>query len=135
MEFRPPASVEVVRSVERATGVVFPADYVDFMTESNGAEGPIGNSAAYLSLWPIEKIVPLNADYRAAEFWPGLVLFGSDGGGEAYGFMADALNPDRCRVVDVPFIGRWPEDAIEHGHSLLDLLRSLVSEGGGEKIT
>jgi hypothetical protein len=22
------------------------------MTESNGAEGPIGNSAAYLSLWP-----------------------------------------------------------------------------------
>jgi hypothetical protein len=51
------------------------ADYVDFMLTSNGGEGLIGGS--YVVLWPIEDLLERNADYRAAEFAPGLLLFGS----------------------------------------------------------
>ena len=60
MRLRPPAPLDLVRAVERSVGVRFPDDYVDFMAESNGAEGPLGDWLAYLDLWPIEEIESRN---------------------------------------------------------------------------
>src|SRR5262245_52553644 len=75
------ASKDLVKEIQSKLGNSLPKEYVDFMTQSNGAEGNVGNS--YLVLWPLEEIGPLNEAYEVDEYAPGLLLFGSDGGGEA----------------------------------------------------
>jgi hypothetical protein len=100
MELRPGASVALVQDVQSRLGFRLPRDYVEFITESNGAEGFVGNS--YLVLWPIEEIIPTNDAYQVRVFAPGLLLFGSDGGGEAYAFDTRS---GKMPVVSVPFVG------------------------------
>ena len=44
----------------------------------------------------------MNKAYEVAEYAPGLLLFGSDGGGEAFAFdTRSATKP----IVSVPFVG------------------------------
>lgn len=61
-----------------------PQDYVDFLRQSNGAEGFVGNS--YLILFAAEAIDPINQAASVDKFAPGLTIFGSDGGGKSYAF-------------------------------------------------
>ena len=77
-----------------------PTDYLDFLARSNGGEGFVGRE--YLILWKAEEIVTFNSDYQVAEFAPGIILFGSSGGGEGYAFDAREM---KFPVVRVPFIG------------------------------
>jgi hypothetical protein len=77
-----------------------PTDYLDFLARSNGGEGFVGRE--YLILWKAEEIVTFNSDYQVEEFAPGIILFGSSGGGEGYAFDAREL---KFPVVRVPFIG------------------------------
>jgi hypothetical protein len=53
-------------------------------------------------LWAAEELGRLNKAYEVQTYAPGLVLFGSDGGGEAYGFD---LRGDARTIVEVPFVG------------------------------
>jgi len=53
-------------------------------------------------LWKAEELVSLNKSYEVALNAPGLFLFGSDGGGDAFGFDLRAVAPP---VVSVPFVG------------------------------
>ena len=48
-------SEEAVKEVEAQLQVSLPADYLDFLRSSNGAEGPIGQNG-YLVLWPLEDV-------------------------------------------------------------------------------
>ncbi len=59
MEIRPGTSLSSLQNVQAELGFKFPEEYADFLLESNGAEGVIGN--AYLVLWPLERIKPLRA--------------------------------------------------------------------------
>jgi hypothetical protein len=52
------------------------------MRRSNGGEGQVGPEG-YLQLWPIETLVEMNKNYDAVRSYPGHVLVGSNGGGEA----------------------------------------------------
>jgi len=57
---------------------------------------------------------------------PGLLLFGSDGGGEAYGF--DMRTPNK-HIVQIPFVGMDWADAIAMGsrfEEFLDRVREQV---------
>ena len=92
---------DAISAAERALGVDFPADYAEFMLETNGGEGDV-REAAWVQLWPVESLVKQNAEYQAAEFYPGFVLFGSDGGGEAYAFDTRSR---RASIVMFPWIG------------------------------
>ena len=114
---------ESVLAAGRSLGVRFPDDYVDFMVQSNGAEGSVGKNA-YLALWRVEELVPLNDSYHVEEFAPELVLFGSDGGGMAYAFDR---NLERPRIVEVPFIDMGIEDPTPCGYSLTEFLERLWS--------
>jgi SMI1 / KNR4 family (SUKH-1) len=73
-----------IQSVSERLATVFPTDYVAFMSESNGGEGEVG-SRGYLQLWPIETLVEQNEACNTAEFFPGFIFLGSDGGGEGLG--------------------------------------------------
>ena len=100
MDLNPPATEESLKAIETKLKISFPAQYRDFILESNGAEGPIGKNS-HLIIWPVEEIIQLNEGRE--EFTPGLVHFGSDGGGEGYAF-------DK-RVKEMPIV-KIPTDSI-----------------------
>jgi hypothetical protein len=65
----------------------------------NGGDGFVGEN--YLMVWPVEELIKSNKDYRVAEAAPGLFVFGSSGGGEAFAFDTRVTPPG---IVTVPFI-------------------------------
>jgi len=117
----PPASASEVEAFVSRLNANLPSDYLTFLREANGAEGSVGPKARYLVLWPVGDIMRINADYHVNEFAPHLLLFGSNGGGEAYAFKLTA-NP--VTVVSVPFIGM--DEEVEWGNSFGEFLRRLA---------
>ena len=77
-----------------------PGEYVHFLTRSNGGEGFVNR--AYVILWRVEELLDFNVGYEVSLNAPGLFLFGSDGGGEAFAF--DRRRPEMS-IVRVPFVG------------------------------
>ena len=111
------ASADAIAECERHFGREFPKDYRDFMMSSNGGEGFIGPNS-YLRLWKIEELPLMNDGYEAANYLPNSLLFGTDGGEEAFGFD---LRSSEIKIVEVPFVGmEW-----EHAWLLADSLRGF----------
>lgn len=99
-ELNEPALETNIKKVEEKLSIHFPQQYLDFLLNSNGGEGVIGQS--YLILWRIEDLIELNDAYGVEEFAPGLLIIGTDGGDTAY--CMDIRN-DIQTFVKVPFIG------------------------------
>jgi len=99
-----PVTPEGILCVEKELGYALPDDYRQFLRQKNGGEGFIGPNS-YLILWPLEQLVSLNLAYEAARYAPGFLLFGSNGGGEAYAFNS-GLRP--MPIVAMPFVGMDP---------------------------
>ena len=95
------ATAGAIAKGEEHLGVKLPSDYVEFLKLADGGEGFISKDA-YLAVWGIEELPSMNQSYEVQRYAPGLLLFGSDGGGEAYAF--DTRDP-RWRIVQVPFVG------------------------------
>lgn len=121
MMLNPPTTREVLNEVEVKLEIKLPEQYVEFMLESNGAEGQVGSSS-YLAIWSIEQLVPLNEEYAVNEFTPGLVYFGSDGGGMAYAFD---LRGSTITIVEFPFESIEIEDAKFCGNTFVEFLEYL----------
>lgn len=103
---RPPCTpVELANFIEMV-GPIPHQDYLDFIAKQNGCEGPIG-SEGYVVLWPIDEVILGTEQVNTAEFAPGLLLFGGDGGNEAFAF--DREDP-KWPIVMVPLIGMSRND-------------------------
>jgi hypothetical protein len=98
--------------------MTLPQDYLDFRKGHD--EGFVGNE--YLMLWKPEELPTINLEYQADRYVPGMILFGSNGGGEAYGF--DTRQND-FSVVMVPFIGMEWKAAIPMGATFSELIERL----------
>jgi hypothetical protein len=98
---RDPASAVAIEALEHQLGEKLPVAYVGFLKKTNGGEGFIGKEA-YMILWAVEDIASMNHAYEAQKYTPGLLLFGSDGGGEAFGFDTRSR---QWPIVQVPFVG------------------------------
>ncbi|HOK39375.1 MAG TPA: SMI1/KNR4 family protein [Bacteroidales bacterium] len=122
LELNSPASLEKILSLEKDLGIKLPDQYIEFMMNSNGAEGMIGNS--YLVLWTIEEIIPYNNSYSVPEFAPGIIVFGSNGAGEAYGFDVRQGN----QIVMMPFIGLTNIEITKLANSFFGFLKHLAGE-------
>ena len=96
----PPVDASSIQQLENGAGVHQPEDYAKFLQGMDGCEGFVGN--AYLILWRAGELLEMNKAYQVAEYAPGLLLFGSDGGGEAFAFDARS---DAKPIVSVPFVG------------------------------
>jgi SMI1 / KNR4 family (SUKH-1) len=99
-EGKPPASRESIDRCQAGLGIPLPADYVQFLLKMDGGEGFIGEH--FVMLWSVERFVEMNTGTYFAEAAPGLVVFGSDGGGEAFGFDARSTPPP---IVMIPYSG------------------------------
>lgn len=95
-----PASEAGINEVISSARCHLPADYVQFLLRHDGGEGFIGEN--YIIFWKAEELIKFNHEYEVERYAPGILLFGSNGGGEGYGF--DLLNGG-MPVVRVPFIG------------------------------
>jgi hypothetical protein len=102
-------------------GKALPAAYVELMSLSNGVEGFV-TETTYLVLWPVEQIKELNEAYAIAEFAPGLLLIGSDGGDN--GFALD-IRHEPMDVKEVPFIGMSHAEAKTVGSRFEDFIDYL----------
>ena len=98
-----------------------PTDYLEFVKD-HGGEGFFVSEDAYLALWKVENLATRNAEYQVELWAPGLLVFGSDGGGEAYGFDT---RQSTWPIVMVPFIGMEWKVVIPVGDSFSDFLHHL----------
>jgi cell wall assembly regulator SMI1 len=117
---RPPASPDSINRAQQELGVVFPADYRAFLLHCNGGEGSIGEH--WVRMWPVHELKETNEGYGAREWYPGLLLIGTDGGGEAYVFD---LRTSPWRVLEVPFIGYEPDQERVLGESFVDAIEFM----------
>lgn len=121
LSLKPGIDTGVVASALSRLGISPPADYVSFMARSNGAQGVIGG-AGYLVLWPAERLEAINREYSVAEFAPGYVIIGSDGGDTAYAF--GKAHPGV--FFQMPFIGMSDKEAQPIGSSFIEFVKSLA---------
>lgn len=76
-------------------GMELPDDYLAFMQEHNGGEGPLGEYN-YGCFYRFEELEEVNDDYEVQANWPGYVVIGSDMSGQLW-----AYNPDKkiyCQI-------------------------------------
>lgn len=119
------ASPEAIRAVEESMGLALPGDYKEFLNRMNGGEGFIGEDS-YLILWKVEELKEFNREYEVGDYCNGLLLIGSSGGGEAYGFD---MRQTPWPVVQVPFVG-MDYSLIENvGWSFNEFLSALEQRG------
>ena len=112
-----PADPAALRAAGQALGIEWPSDYVTLVAAHNGVEGDIGPFG--LVLTPVEELVEVNKN-AAMEFFPGLVMIGGDGGGEAL-----AIDRQSGEVLLVPWIGA-EEDWLILGPTLTDAFRRMA---------
>lgn len=74
---------EAILSAERTLATRFPEDYAAWLRSNEGLERDLGGS--YLSLYSVEELAERNHSYATDELMPGLILIGTDGGGEGIG--------------------------------------------------
>jgi hypothetical protein len=97
-------------------GVEWPEDYVRLISQHNGVSGDIGDW--YLVLSSVEDL-PGDNDPAVMEFFPGLVMIGGDGGGEAL-----LLDRATGEVILAPLVG-GPEDGLVLGSNLVEALQRM----------
>jgi len=118
---RPPASPAAIAACEDQLGAKFPEDYVTFLRLANGGEGFVGENQP-LILWPVEELTSINDGYHVHDYAPGLLIFGSNGGGDAYGF--DTRSPE-WPIVELPFVGMSWSDATSVASSFEAFIKYL----------
>ena len=119
-----PAAAAHVAAAERDVKKSLPGDFRDFLLVANGGEGMIGEN--YVMLWSADELGQHNESLQVNEYAPGLLLFGSDGGGEAFAFDTRAAPPT---VVIVPFVGMSLEEAKPVAPNFTAFLAKLARDG------
>jgi hypothetical protein len=99
-----------------------PSDYKAVAAEFGGREGFLGQT--YLRLYRLNELVALNVAYHVPKLLPKLIVFGSNGCGEAFGFALGAP-----AVIQVPFLPLCAEQAGRHSESFGEFIADLASTG------
>lgn len=116
-----------LKAAQESLNFVLPEDYRVFMKARNGGEGFIGEN--YVIIWKLGELAEFNREYEVNKYAPGLVLFGSNGGGEGFGFDTRTQNS----IVMVPFIGMGLSVAEEIARSF-DLFICALAERASDEL-
>jgi hypothetical protein len=119
-----PASPEQIAKLVEESGLTLPADYLDYLGQSNGGEGFLEVQPCYLRIWNVESVVKNNLDYRMPEFVPGFFAFGDAGGGEFFAFDTRPSPP--WPIVSIPFVPMDADSASPVASNFLELLEHAV---------
>ncbi len=100
---------EMDESVEWSNRVL-PSTYFELARSCGGREGFLGQE--YLRLYRLEELRSLNEAYQSALYCPGLVIFGSDGYGEAFAFFNADPRVLKIPVIPIPDEGEQMEEVV-----------------------
>jgi hypothetical protein len=117
-----PADPGLVEALSTQLGVELPGDYLEFLREHNGGEGFIGDN--YIIFWKAGELADFNREYEVNKYAPGILLFGSDGGGEGYGFDTRSR---KLPIIRMPFIGMDRRYARPVAENFQDLFVKLAT--------
>ena len=112
---RSPAQTNDVVAAEEQLAFKFPLDYRLFLQMTDGAEfvGAV--------FWPAAELAAYNIAYKFPELAPWFVAIGSDGGGEAIGYLR--AKPEQG-VFAVPFVGM--DQPLPVSSSIVELLSKIA---------
>jgi hypothetical protein len=119
------ASPDALDSAGKATGVDLPADLRAFLEKHDGARGTVGVRKRPLVLWSADQIARESDAQEVTRATPGLLLFGSDGGAEGYGYLP---RMERGKYGRISFMAAGAHEFESLGDSLEELVRA-VAEG------
>ena len=120
LDLQIPATVHDVEACERALELVFPLEYKEFLRKTNGAEGIVGEHS-YAIFWRVSELAKFNEAYQVQRYAPGYLLFGSDGGGEAFAFDITK----NMTIFTLPFVGMSRDVADGQGTTFWQFLEEL----------
>jgi hypothetical protein len=120
----PGVKPDALQEFERVSGILLPEDYRAILRRCDGGEGFIGDGS-YLILWRISELLTFNKEYEVHDYCPGLLLFGSNGSGDAFGFD---LRLDPFQIVRVPFVGMAEDEIVHLTSSFMGFLEILSRE-------
>jgi len=113
-----------IEIAEKQLGCSLPGDYVAFRSGLAGEDARIGDRQLFF--WPVEELAYYNEGYDVETSAPGLILFGTDGGLEAYGFDT---RDGRMTVLTIPFVPMDWREAIPCGRTFTGFLERLRHGG------
>lgn len=122
---KPGASEAVIRQAEADLDWALPSEYREFLVQMNGGEGFVGED--YLILWSADELAQFNREYEVKDYAPGLVLFGSNGGGEGFAFDTRS---SPATIVQVPFIGMELQYANPVGSNFEEFIAKVAVKHG-----
>ncbi len=102
-----------------------PADVRAFLARNDGGRGTVGQRQRPLVLWSAEQIAREAEEQEVTLATPGLILFGTDGGAEGYGYLPRLK---RGRYGRISLLAAGPHEFESLGDSLEELITAL-SEG------
>ncbi len=126
-ERRSGAEQAAIHGACRQLAFMPPADYLHALQLSNGGEGLVGD--VYFRLYSTDELVALNQAYQVAHFAPGLVLIGSNAGGEAFGFDLRTASLAIIRIPFVPLDFQYADVCGRSFGQFLSWLAASASEG------
>ena len=107
--------------IEEVNGLKLPEDYIEFMKDHNGGEGPIGDNN-YGRFYKFEELDEINKEYEVQKNWPGYVVIGGiDSNIWAY-------NPEAKVYCQIDLYGTGEEAYYTFGSSLEDFLKKMDEE-------
>ena len=80
--------------ISSVNGLELPEDYLAFMREHNGGEGPLGENN-YGRFFRLEELQEINDEYEVQKCWPGYIVIGGVDG------QLWAYNPEKgvyCQI-------------------------------------
>ena len=99
-----------------------PEEYLTGVAEFGGREGFLGET--YIRLYRLEELVSLNLAYEVPTLLPEVIVFGSNGCGEAFAFRRRD-----SAVVQVPFLPMNGEYVEFKAINFVAFIRSLAASG------
>ena len=119
--FYPPAKEDQIMLLESQLGIRLPDDYKDFLRVTNGFAGFVNEF--YVDFDSVEKVCQ-STQQTCAEFFPGMIYIGTDGGLEM--FVIDTRKtPFQFGLL--PYIGSF-EDFIPLGDTFEKFVSRLYDD-------
>ncbi len=101
-----------------------PKDLAELLAERDGGKGTVGARGRPLTLWSAAQVASEAQAQEVSLATPGLLLFGTDGGAEGYGYLP-RLKSGRYGRISLLAAGAHEFDPL--GDSLLELLQQLAA--------
>jgi len=102
-----------------------PVEYVRYVESGGPVEACTLGEPGYIALWPLANVAQYNIDFSVAEYAPGYLGFGGDGGGELLAF------DNHGGVYKLPLIGMESRYAVKIADSWQDLEQRIERSNDG----